>query len=387
MRLDPRAPLPGAPDPWASSSIPEARVAPPYVMTEMIEAEQALAERVMRRLAATVPARRLADLVRAEATAGRPIELFGCGTSDHAAEAVAAIWTEALGLPPGHDVRHRQALDVALAPLPAGLSVAISHEGGTDVTNRGLQATRAAGARTAVITVSDRSPGAALADIVVATEEQDQSWCHTVGYLSPLLAGATVAAILHGRDPAPHAVTSLLATRPSVEAAESIASAFADARSIVVAGTGVDHATAREAALKFAEGARVPSLALDVETILHGHLAAADTATALVVVVTDPDEDAAPLRERAARVLRAAGALGMPAAAILAAELDWDVDDALTPAGRLLVRQAQHVSPAVRSVLGAAIPLQLVAERLAVARGVNPDTLGRDDPRQAAAHA
>jgi hypothetical protein len=33
------------------------------------------------------------------------------------------------------------------------------------------------------------------------------------------------------------------------------------------------------------------------------------------------------------------------------------------------------------------VPLQLIAERTARARGVNPDTLGRDDPRQAAAHA
>jgi hypothetical protein len=39
----------------------------------------------------------------------------------------------------------------------------------------------------------------------------------------------------------------------------------------------------------------------------------------------------------------------------------------------------------VAAALAAAIPAQLVAERLARARGVNPDTLGREDPRQAAA--
>ena len=39
------------------------------------------------------------------------------------------------------------------------------------------------------------------------------------------------------------------------------------------------------------------------------------------------------------------------------------------------------------ALLGAAIPIQLLAERLARARRVNPDTLGRDDPAQAAAHA
>ena len=68
----------------------------------------------------------------------------------------------------------------------AGLVIGISHEGATSATNAALAAARTAGAATALITVSDRSPGAALADIVVATEELDQSWCHTVGYVSPI---------------------------------------------------------------------------------------------------------------------------------------------------------------------------------------------------------
>ena len=38
------------------------------------------------------------------------------------------------------------------------------------------------------------------------------------------------------------------------------------------------------------------------------------------------------------------------------------------------------------SLLSGAIALQLLTERLARARGVNPDTLGREDPAQAAAH-
>ena len=42
-----------------------------------------------------------------------------------------------------------------------------------------------------LLTVSSRSPGAAEADpaLVVETGELDQSWCHTVGYVSPMLAG------------------------------------------------------------------------------------------------------------------------------------------------------------------------------------------------------
>jgi hypothetical protein len=39
------------------------------------------------------------------------------------------------------------------------------------------------------------------------------------------------------------------------------------------------------------------------------------------------------------------------------------------------------------SLLASALALQLLTERLARARSVNPDTLAREDPAQAAAHA
>ena len=42
---------------------------------------------------------------------------------------------------------------------------------------------------------------------------------------------------------------------------------------------------------------------------------------------------------------------------------------------------------AAGSLLASAIALQVFAERLARARSVNPDTLGREDAAQAAAHA
>ncbi|HEX5241157.1 MAG TPA: hypothetical protein VFW20_09170, partial [Candidatus Limnocylindrales bacterium] len=68
--FDPRAPLPGAPSPWASSSTPNRRAGPPYHMTEMIEAEPALAVRVVDRLLATDAPRRLASALRIAAGAG-----------------------------------------------------------------------------------------------------------------------------------------------------------------------------------------------------------------------------------------------------------------------------------------------------------------------------
>lgn len=374
MTFDPDRPLGGAPDPWAGSTMPAVRPGPPYAMTEMIAAEPALAERLARRLASDPAVAALRDAVGAAAAAGQPVVVTGCGTSEHAAEGFAAM------LRPAVDARHAQALELLAQPPATGLVVGISHEGGTRFTNEALRASRTAGARTALVTVSDRSPGAALVEIVVTTGEQDASWCHTVGYLSPLVVGAALA------DPSldATALRALLQTADDGPGAEAVAAALGRCDRLVAIGSGADHATARELALKAAEGAHLPGQALHLETLLHGHLAAAGPSTGLVLVLTGVDPV---IRDRARDALRAAAALGMHAAGILGATVGDEIPRHLTPAGRLAVPETRLLGPVAASLLGAAIPSQLLAERLARGRGTNPDTLGRDDPAQAAAHA
>jgi hypothetical protein len=103
VRPDPNLPLPPAPDPWAGSEMPPRRDGPPYHMTEMIEAEPALAMRLLERLAdPTGPASRLAAAIHEAAERNQPIVVTGCGTSEHGALATVDIWREALqtaGLP------------------------------------------------------------------------------------------------------------------------------------------------------------------------------------------------------------------------------------------------------------------------------------------------
>ena len=53
---------------------------------------------------------------------------------------------------------------------------------------------------------------------------------------------------------------------------------------------------------------------------------------------------------------------------------------ALTPAGRLVVPEAPELPAPVAALIGTATPLQLLTERLARARGTNPDLIRRDDP-------
>ncbi len=387
MTFDPALPLPGAPDPWAASTMPEPRAGPPYVMTEMIAAEPALAERVARRLGADPETERVAAAVQKAAAAGQPILTTGCGTSEHAAMVSAAVLADALrgaGLPAGR-VASVQAYELAGRAPDSGLVVAVSHEGGTWATNLALERARAAGAATALVTVGSGSPGAALADHLLLTGEQDQSWCHTVGYLSPMVAAAVLGAAVAGRRLTPTTVRGLLDASDHAPAAEEGAAALARCSRLLVVGSGVDHASARELALNVEEGAHLPATAHQLETIRHGHLAAADASTGLVLFLTDAEARGTEVIDRARAVLRSAEALGMPAAAIVAADLGDDLPLELTPAGRAAVPVVRDLPRVVNAALGAAIPLQLLTERLARARGVNPDTLRREDPRHAAA--
>ena len=384
MPRSPTQPLPGAPDPWAPSSMPPFRSRPPYVMSEMIAAEPAVAERLVRRLAKDPVLDRVASEIRAAADAGRPVVTTGCGTSEHAAMAIAMLLTDALGLPAGSEVRSVQTLETLHRPIGDGLLLAVSHEGGTHATNEAIRAAQAAGATTALITVGPGSPGAALADHVILTEEQDQSWCHTIGYLAPLVVGVALAAKLRRSRLDAAAIRALLDVSQDAHGPAEIAAAMAGTDRLIVAGSGADAITARELALKVSEGARQPATALELETVLHGHLAAVTRWTGLVVILTDGSPA---ILARAHRLLAAAKALSVPATAIVGDEISGELDPEETPAGRVVLPHTGRVPATAGSLLASAIALQLLTERLARARNLSPDTLGREDTAQAAAHA
>jgi glucosamine--fructose-6-phosphate aminotransferase (isomerizing) len=366
--FDPTAPLPPPPDPWTASDMPSARSGPPYHMTEMIAAEPHLARRLLGRLARPgSAAEQLAGAVSDALSAGQPIVVTGCGTSEHAAQGVAAILREAAraaGLVTEHNaIVAAQALEAALDPPRSGLLVGISHEGGSAATNASMEAARANGVRVALITAGPASPGAAIGGIVVTTDEMDQSWCHTIGYVAPLLTAAAVGAALSGRALDADRVADLMAAGAANEAvAEAIARTMAETRHIIVIASGADRPAARELVLKVEEAAWIPSAMRDLETFLHGHLPATGEDTGLVLILTDRDHRAERAK-RAAQALAAARGVGVRVAAIVSpAE---SVPKEAAPAG----------------LLGSATPLQLVTERIARATGRNPDAIRRDDDR------
>ena len=385
--FDPAVPLPGMPDPWASTGMPSVRSRAPYHMTDMIAAEPALARRLIGRLGGQGAAADLAASIRSTLAAGDPIVVTGCGTSEHGAVASVEILVEAAAAAgmSGTAIHAEQAFELALRPPDRGLVIGITHEGGTPATNRALEAARTAGRRTAVVTVTGRSPVGRLADIVVETDELDQGWCHVVGYLSPILAMAVVGAHLSGAVIDGDAVGAVLAAGARDDiGAERIAGGLADAAHLIVIASGVDRAAGRELTLKVEEATWLPSAYRDLETFLHGHLPATDRATGLVLILADR-EGRTERTTRARQALAAAAVLGVRSAAIVAPGVDEELDPALTPLGRLIVAEDASLPNAVAALAGTATPLQLLTERLARARGTNPDPIRRDDPRYRAA--
>jgi len=274
-----------------------------------------------------------------------------------------------------------QAFELALDPPAAGLVIGISHEGGTTATNAALGAARQAGASTALITVTRRSPGAGLADVVVETHELDTSWCHTVGYLSPIAAAVAVAGALTGAPVDADVVRDLVAAGTGAgpaSRATDIAEALAGVERLLVVASGADRVAGREVTLKVEEGAWLPAAYRDLETFLHGHLAATGATTGLLAIATDRRAAA----ERSARLvgaLRAARTIGMPTAAIVSASIDAAVPPELTSTGRIVVPDAPDGVPAaIAALLSSATPLQTLTERLARARGIDPDPIHRD---------
>jgi glucosamine--fructose-6-phosphate aminotransferase (isomerizing) len=180
---------------------------------------------------------------------GAKVLFTGCGTSFHAALVCGPA---------------AQALDIVLglAP-PADVLIAVSHEGGTRLT---LEAVKSFTGETWLVSGPKDGAITRVADnVVVATPEIEQSYCHTASYTCAIAA----CRALCGED-----VSGLAAAvEKELEAAPLGTS---EHERFLVAAAGRDTATALEAVLKLREGAHVAAETHHTEQLLHGHLAAID---------------------------------------------------------------------------------------------------------------
>jgi fructoselysine-6-P-deglycase FrlB-like protein len=216
-------------------------------------------------------------------------------------------------------------------------------------------------------------------DVAMITPERDRAWCHTVAYSSAILAGAALAAEIAEVDLDPDELAAWFGEAVARgEAERQTADSLRGLRLLHVVGSGADRVTARELALKIEEGARRPAVARDLETLLHGHLVAAGPDDGLIVILADGRSGERRWR-RATHAMEAAARLGMPVAAILSADAADAIPASLTPAGRIVLPEADDVLPPLRALLGGAAALQRLTLALADDAGVNPDLIRREE--------
>ena len=363
---------------WYDPAVyPELRSAAPWVMEDMIEAQVMLPQALGESLASSAP--RLVEMLHAAADAGEPIVVSAVGTSGHSARAVALILNGAMGesAVAAGPAEARESADEALAPRRRGLCIAISHGGLSTSTVRALAAAREAGAMTALVTAADNTPARDIADVVLVTPLRDKSYCHTVGYTSPMLTGLYLASAYRQEEfPAADLGRYLGELLTMRTRALEIGGELGKVERLISAGSLIDVPTARELALKVAEGAWVPTTMLGVEDTLHGHLVAHDANSALVVVATGgPSTDRA--AEGAHELLMAARRIGLQTAAILSPDLEGAILSDDVTAGKLVIPHAA-LPELVTSLLGGAVALQLLTVGLVHARKTNPDLLRRE---------
>ncbi len=373
------------PPDWSTDGYPELRAGPPWVMEEMMTAQSAVVESILASPPSATSS--AAEAIDAALADHRPVVVCGCGTSEHAAQAIAALLSTALGPARSSLVRARPALSAALQPAP-GVCVAVSHDGETRATRLALEGARGTGAHTVAVTHQANGSVARVAQDVVLIPGHDASWCHTLAYTSALAAGAALVGRLASLTAQPTAARALL--DEAVGADRAVAPGLADRRTVLCVGAQTDHITARELALKIAEGARLPTQAVELESVLHGQLAAAEPADGLVLVAITDHADRERIVRRAGHVARAAAAIGLPVAGLLSDRYDRALGPELTPAGRAVIPlpAAGVVDSQLAGLLAGAGALQRLTVALAHARHTNPDLIRREQaPYREAAQA
>jgi glutamine---fructose-6-phosphate transaminase (isomerizing) len=354
--MEPTFPGPEEPSP------PYGRTAHPYFLHEMIRSQPA---------AVRATARACAEEARSipPPPVGRPVLFVGIGTSYHAA--LAAAWAADETAGDRWPARAVDAYDLFLEPAllrRAGAAVVFSASGETAVTIEAQRALRAARVPQILISGTEKSRSAELADHRLLTREAtERAWVHTVSYTTAIAAALALRDAWSGASGVDWgAVGGGLDAVVGREAAwRSLATAVADRPKLLVLGSGPAHATAREAALKLREGAARFVASAGIEEFLHGILPSVDATVAVLAITGGTWE-----RSRAETALSAAARAGAKTALLCRG-----------PGGAGNgVGSVPDVGPSAASLVDI-VPFQFLAYWLAVGAGRNPDVMGYDDPR------
>jgi glucosamine--fructose-6-phosphate aminotransferase (isomerizing) len=293
------------------------------------------------------------------------------GTSDHAGTYARYVVETRLGIPAGMAAPSVITLYDAILDWRDVLLIAISQSGRSPDLVAVADAARRGGALTITVTNHPESPLAEAADLVApCLAGEELSVAATKTYVAELAALAALLGeagedreLLDGLSRLPDATaTALDAAHDWLDGPASPVGVFAEGANALIVGRGFNYATALEIALKLKETAQLFADGYSTADLLHGPIAVARPGTP--VLAFRPD---GPAGETIDEVLSRLVDAGSPT---------WVVGSQ-PGSGRLArsipVCPVSADLPEVLSPVLLVLPGQLLAETVAIARGLDPD--------------
>ncbi len=266
--------------------------------------------------------------------------------------------------------------------------IIISHRGSKQYSAMTIQ--RANEVQALTIGITGKNSSMQGAQVILETVDQDLSSTHTISYTTTLIRLAQIAAALAritGKQAQAHELEEGLACLPAFiedilqreQVIRPIAQeAVANQRRIYFVGAGPNAVTAWEGALKAKEASYVTAEGFELEQAIHGPLVAFEKNDLIIPLSIQGGG-----QTRMHDLLLALRDLGCQT---------WLLTDAASKENSF--QQASwtqftlYNGPALPEALTpvvAVLPLQLLADFLAAARGINADSFRRDDPLYAQA--
>jgi glucosamine--fructose-6-phosphate aminotransferase (isomerizing) len=309
------------------------------------------------------------------------ILLAGIGTSFHAATVGEYLLRLA-----GADAWALRSFEFVNYPRPLHTDdgvIVISHRGSKLHGNLAVQ--RAVEAKVLTVGITGKNSQMQGPEIVIETVEQDPSSTHSISYIGALTRlgqiAARLAALLghtqqaqrleQGLAQIPSLMENILAREDEVRSVAR--EAVAQQQRIYFVGAGPNAVTATEGALKAKEAAYVTAEGFELEQAIHGPQVAFETEDLLIPISVQ-----GPGQARMADFLLAMSEIGSRV---------WLIGEAPTAETAELFKREGWARfaicdgvnlPEELTPLLAALPVQLLAEFLAAARGTNADSFRAD---------
>ena len=311
------------------------------------------------------------------------IFLAGIGTSYH-----AAVVGEYLLRLAGADAWALRSFEFVNYPRPLRPNdgvIVVSHRGSKLHGNKAVQ--RAVESGVVTVGITGKHSKMQGPDIVIETVEQDPSSTHSISYVGAMIRlgqiATRLAALLGNIDVAqrleqglaqlPALMEDILARQDEVR--QIAQEAVAHSRRLYFIGAGPNAVTAPEGALKAKEASYVTSEGFELEQAIHGPQVAFETEDLLI-----PISVKGPAQPRMADLVLALSEIG-PRVWLIGDAPDAETAGLFNRPGwaRFALYNGSNVDlPEELTPLLAALPVQLLAEFLATARGTNADSFRAD---------